>query len=300
MGRQLGGTKKTLAGEIDKLPELPEVETIRSELEKLIPGKVFSCPVIHFPGTIENPAPEDFIVALEGKKVEKVTRRGKYLFINLDQGILVVHLRMTGNLIYSSDGCFTGERFLRLSLPFKDGSALHYADMRRFGRLWYVSSEKELEEIVLKNVGPDIYNELDCEEFEKLLTKREKRGLKALLLDQAFAAGMGNIYTDECLFRCGFNPNRQVYTLSKDERKNLYRSIRAVLEDGIAYGGTSFRDYRNAAGALGDFQNKLAVYNRAGEKCTRCGAEIIKTVVAGRGTYYCPCCQPEPGQERKK
>ncbi len=282
------------------MPELPEVETIRRELEELIPGKTFSSPVIHDPTTIESPDPEEFASSLTGRTVVLVSRRGKYLIINLDRGKLVVHLRMTGNLIYSPDGCFSGERFLRLSLPFLDGSALHYADMRRFGRLWYVSGEKELEKKVLKNVGPDIYNELNCEAFEKMLAKREKRGLKALLLDQGFAAGMGNIYTDECLFRCGFNPGRQVCSLSNNERKKLYQSIRSVLEDGIAYGGTSFRDYRNAAGALGDFQNKLDVYNRAGEKCTRCGAQIIKTVVAGRGTYYCPSCQPEPGSERKK
>ncbi len=272
------------------MPELPEVETIRRELEPLIRGKTFARPILHMPSTVEHPAPEEFTAGLEGRLVSTLTRRGKYLFINLDQGILTVHLRMTGNLLYSVTDRPREERFLRASLPFNDDTALHYFDMRRFGRLWLVVDENELNRLVLKRVGPDIFNEVSCEEFLAMLDRRQHSKLKAILLDQRFTSGMGNIYTDECLFRCGLHPERQASTISHAEAEELYRAIQDVLADGIKYGGTTFRDYRNASGALGEFQSKLDVYGRRDETC-RCGAQIEKKVVAGRGTYYCPRCQ---------
>lgn len=272
------------------MPELPEVETIRRELEPIIVGKTFTEPQLHMPTTIACPAPEEFISGLTGRKITGLGRRGKYLLLNLNCGILVVHLRMTGNLVYIEKGNSREERFLRVTLPFEDGSALYYSDMRRFGRLWLVCDNEELESMVLKNIGPDIVNELSRDEFIDLVSKRERRGLKALLLDQGFAAGMGNIYTDECLFRCGVHPSSAAGTLSREEAGKLYDAVQNVLAEGIEFGGTTFRDYRNASGALGDFQSRLNVYNRKGEKC-RCGTPIEKTVVAGRGTYFCPHCQ---------
>ncbi len=282
------------------MPELPEVETIRRELEALIIGKTFSFPLLHMPGTIAYPESESFSSSLDGRRIEKMGRRGKYLLIYLDRGILVVHLRMTGNLVYLEKGKAGDERFLRVSLPFKDGTALQYSDMRRFGRLWLVRDEKELKEKVLKNIGPDIFEEIDCSAFEKLLKDKSKRGLKSFLLDQSITSGMGNIYTDECLYRCGFHPLLQAGSLKDSGRKALYASVKAVLEEGIKEGGTSFRDYRNAAGALGEFQNKLNVYSRKGTTCLKCGSQVEKTKVAGRGTYYCPGCQPAPGKPKEK
>ncbi len=272
------------------MPELPEVETIRRELEPLVCGKTFAPPILHMPSTIEYPEPEDFSGLLAGNTIVNLGRRGKYLLFNLDRGTLAVHLRMTGNLVYTASGLPPGERFLRVSLPFAGGSALHYSDMRRFGRLWLVSGPDELEEKVLKRIGPDILEEVDLDKFVALLGKRQRSRLKALLLDQGFAAGMGNIYTDECLFRCGLHPRRQVSSLSRKEAEELYRSVKSVLADGIEHGGTTFRDYRNASGALGDFQSRLAVYGRLGETCP-CGTPIEKTREAGRGTYFCPRCQ---------
>ncbi len=272
------------------MPELPEVETIRRELEPLISGKIFARPVLHMPSTIECPPGEEFSTTLTGQTIKNLTRRGKYLIINLDRGILVVHLRMTGNLSYSANGQPREERFLRVSMPFTDKSALHYFDMRRFGRLWLIANREELHEKVLKRVGPDILEEVDLEKFLDLLGKRQRSKIKALLLDQGFAAGMGNIYTDECLHRCSIHPRRQAGSLNRTEAEELYAAIKAVLADGIEYGGTTFRDYRTASGAIGSFQSKLAVYGCKGEKC-RCGAIIEKITEAGRGTYYCPNCQ---------
>ncbi|MFO7951688.1 MAG: bifunctional DNA-formamidopyrimidine glycosylase/DNA-(apurinic or apyrimidinic site) lyase [Bacillota bacterium] len=278
------------------MPELPEVEVIRRELAPLIEGKIFAKPLLEFPSTIESPAPDLFVSRLEGRKIINTGRKGKYLLIYLDQGILVVHLRMTGNLIYVPEKYEVEpeeDRFLRLTLPFNDGSSLRYCDMRRFGRLWLVERERELKEKVLKNVGPDIFEDLCCEDFLKLLENRKTARLKPLLLDQNFVAGMGNIYTDECLYRCGLHPRRQVADLNRAEAEELYRQIRQVLTEGIKYGGTTFRDYRTSSGALGDFQSRLVVYGRKGETC-RCGTPIEKITVGGRATYYCPRCQESP------
>ncbi len=271
------------------MPELPEVEVIRRELEPLLKGKVFAEPALHMPSTIGHPNPDLFTASLPGRIIKNINRTGKYLMIKLDRGILTVHLRMTGNLLYVENSAFE-KRFLRVSLPFIDGSALHYLDMRRFGRLWLTETEAELKEMVLKRIGPDILNDLCLEDFLELLSRRQRGRIKALLLDQGFAAGLGNIYTDECLYRSGIDPNRRVQDLKESEAEKLYQSILGVLDDGIKYGGTTFRDYRNARGALGDFQNRLAVYGRKDELC-HCGAFIAKTKVAGRGTYYCPRCQ---------
>ena len=275
------------------MPELPEVEVVRSTLQKKILGKKFAAPILHIPTTVAYPAPEKFSYDLNGRLVEQVGRKGKYLLINLDRGILVVHLRMTGNLIFSKNGELKEDRFLRLSLPFTDGSALYYSDMRRFGRLWLVKSEADLKEKVLARLGPDLLNEMDRTTFCRLLESKKRRRLKALLLDQQFASGMGNIYTDECLYRCGFHPKQTVESLNLAEKEKLFDTILAVLEEGIKYGGTSVRDYRNASGALGDFQSRLNVYGRRGERCRNCGSTIEKDTVAGRGTYYCPGCQKE-------
>jgi len=285
------------------MPELPEVEVIRRELDPLIRGKTFSKPCLYVASTIAHPCAEEFTNRLQGRMVKKVDRKGKYLLIYLDCGILAVHLRMTGNLIYAdySEDTVPAEeyRFLRLSMPFTDQSALHYSDMRRFGRLWLVEDEDQLASVVLKNVGPDILKGLCCENFLMRLEKRKNARLKPLLLDQKFVAGMGNIYTDECLYRCGLHPLQKVSDLSNAEKEELYRQVRQVLEDGIEYGGTTFRDYRTSSGALGDFQSRLGVYGRKGDLC-RCGAWIEKITVGGRGTYICPCCQKQPQYEGKE
>lgn len=272
------------------MPELPEVEVIRRELEPLIVDKVFCQPVLHEPKTVQYPDPSAFISRLDGCRVKQLERKGKYLLVELDRGILIIHLRMTGNLVYSDQAVLPEIPYLRAELLFNDHSALYFSDMRRFGRLWLVANRSELQSSVLKNVGPDIFCEVDQEKFLEMLAARKKVRIKALLLNQGFAAGMGNIYTDESLFRCRIHPNRTVDSLTGDETEKLYRAIQSVLQDGIDHGGTSFRDYRNARGTLGNFQFRLAVYGRKGEIC-RCGSAILKTRTAGRGTYYCPRCQ---------
>lgn len=281
------------------MPELPEVEVIRRELKPLIRGRIFAPPRLEDPRAVAYPTPELFISGLPGRRVKDLGRRGKYLLLELDRGFLVVHLRMTGNLLFRAKDQSDEERFLRLVLPFRDGAALFFSDMRRFGRIWLVEDEQELESRVLSRTGPDLYGGLDETGFLERLARREGSRLKALLLDQSFAAGLGNIYTDECLHRCGIHPRRRVETLSETQRRSLFEAIGEVLSEGITHGGTTFRDYRTARGALGDFQSRLAVYGRGGELCT-CGTPVVKTVVAGRGTYYCPCCQGDESEEAGK
>jgi len=273
------------------MPELPEVEVIKCELEPLICNKEFAKPILHIAQTVQYPSSSEFISLLEGKKVKTLTRKGKYLIINLNQGYLVVHLRMTGNLTFLGSKDYTGIPYLRAELPFQDGSALAFSDMRRFGRLWLVANTGELNTLVLGKVGPDIFTETDTGSFQKTIQSARKTSIKAFLLDQSRLSGMGNIYTDEALFRCGIHPGCSVQDISTNRAEELFQVIQDVLRDGISFGGTSFRDYRNASGALGSFQNLLKVYGRKGEKCMQCGTPVARMVLAGRGTYYCQNCQ---------
>ncbi len=273
------------------MPELPEVETIRRGLEPLIANKVFTRPVLLFPGSIRHPEPDRFCEQLEGRRIIAVKRHGKYLLLELDCGLLVVHLRMTGRLVYLEKG-EPPSGHLRVVLPFQDGSFLYFSDMRKFGGLWLLESKDDLSPAGMHRLGPDIYEQVTEEKFLELLQKRPRARLKPLLLDQLFVAGLGNIYVDESLHRCRLHPCREAGSLSREEGKALFRAIRAVLEEGIRCGGTSSRDYRDARGEKGTFQERLAVYGRKGCLC-RCGAAIERTVVAGRGTYYCPRCQEE-------
>lgn len=271
------------------MPELPEVEVIRRGLAPLIRGKEFDRPRIYFPGVVRHPSPEKLCRILPGRRVREPARKGKYLLLHLDRGILVFHLRMTGRLVYGSGGLPAG-RHLHVELPFTGGSALYFSDMRKFGGLWLLENESEYPLAGLHRLGLDMLEEAGEAQFVSLLRERPRSRVKPLLLDQRFVCGLGNIYTDESLFRAGIHPCRAAGSLSAAEAGRLYRAIRAVLEDGIDCGGTTSRDYRDARGERGSFQDRLAVYGRAGEKC-RCGATIARTVVAGRGTYLCPRCQ---------
>ncbi len=273
------------------MPELPEVEVIRRGLEPLIREKQFAKPALLFPGSVRHPSPEEFQLRLTGRRVTGLQREGKYLLIQLDRGELVVHLRMTGRLVYLERETDTG-RHLRAVLPFVDGGALYFSDMRKFGGLWLLENREQRNLTGLHRLGPDIYEGASPAQFYSLVRLRPRATIKPLLLNQHFLAGMGNIYVDESLFRCGIHPCRMVRSLSDEEIFSLYRAVRAVLDEAIRHGGTSSRDYRDARGEEGGFQHQLAVYGRKGQSC-RCGALIQRIVVGGRGTHYCPRCQQE-------
>jgi formamidopyrimidine-DNA glycosylase len=272
------------------VPELPEVEVIRRGLAPLICHKEFGRPVLLYTGAVRHPAPEKFCQNLAGRRVENLGRAGKYLRLGLDRGELAVHLRMTGRLVYRENADFP-DPHLRAVLPFTGGAALFFSDMRKFGGLWLLENREERRQAGLDRLGPDIYEEVGPERFCALIRERRRSRLKPLLLDQHFVAGLGNIYVDESLFRAGIHPGRAAGSLSREEILALYWAVRAVLQEGIDCGGTSARDYRDAFGERGAFQDRLAVYGRRGRPCPRCGAPVTRAVVAGRGTYLCARCQ---------
>ena len=275
------------------MPELPEVEVIRRELEPLVGDKIFATPRLLFPGSVRFPAPNEFIDRLPGCRIRSLQRRGKYLIFQLSRGLLLVHLRMTGRLLFSEEGVAAPEpTHLRVVLPFQEGGALNFYDMRKFGGLWLSPGRRGLPPGFLK-LGPDLYREVDRERFAALLGSHRRARLKSLLLNQRVFSGLGNIYTDESLYRSRLHPRRPAGSLTPKEIDSLYRAISRLLKRGIRYGGTSIRGFRGATDREGSFQDYLEVYGRRDKPCRRCGTPILRITVGGRGTYLCPRCQPE-------
>ena len=228
---------------------------------------------------------------LVDQRITGLRRRGKYLLIDLASGaILVIHLRMSGRL-----GVVAAESqepvHLRAALLLDDGMALRFVDMRKFGRIYVLTGASELADLLV-NVGPEpLEDELTLAAFRERLAQRRTR-LKALLLDQRFLAGLGNIYVDEALFRAGLHPLRSAAELTARETARLYEACRMALTVAINNGGTTFRSYRDGWGRRGRHRELLLVYDRQDQPCYVCGGEIEKLRVAGRGTHLCPVCQP--------
>jgi formamidopyrimidine-DNA glycosylase len=270
------------------VPELPEVETIRAALAPRLEGRRLERVEILDPRLTR---PHDlFEVAeeLEGDRVVAVERRGKYLLIRLESGLgLLVHLRMTGGFHWRET---THERAL---LELDDGTRLAYRDVRRFGT-WLVLEDAELEPYLATKNGPEpLGPRFTSRWLEPQLTRR-RAPLKAVLLDQRVVAGLGNIYADEALWRARLSPLRPANGLDADEIGRLQRAIRAALRTGIERQGSTLRDYATPDGSAGSMQDEFRVYGQEGEPCPRCGTQIAKGRVGGRGTWYCPRCQPLP------
>lgn len=272
------------------MPELPEVEVIRRGLIPLVSGKTLDEAGTPNPGSVRYPSPSEFRDMVGNRRIEGISRKGKYLRFLLDGPFfLVIHLGMTGTLIYDA-GNRIPQKHTRVYFRFKGGGALFFDDQRKFGKVWLLSPGEEYR-AGLDRLGPDWWNDADLERFKAGLARRGGSRIKPLLLDQHFMAGLGNIYVDESLFRAGIHPHRRVSGLSGGEQERIFKNIKAALGEGILYGGTSTRDYRDARGDRGRFQYRLAVYGRRGGKCRSCEQEIKRIVVCGRGTYLCPCCQ---------
>lgn len=277
------------------MPELPEVETIRRILEcgtsdqPSIVGQTISDLSVFWPPSLATPVPEIFITSLTGRTITVLNRRGKYLILALDEGYLLIHLRMSGDLrlVKNLGSTRLPQPILphdRIYFHFNSSFGLAFNDTRKFGRVWLTSDPQS----VLKRLGPEPFDpDMDDERFFKML-QGKKRQLKGLLLDQHFLAGIGNIYADEALFQAGLNPKQASNTLSLEQSRSLLWSIRTVLDLGIVNNGASIDwVYRG-----GDFQNHFKVYQRTGEPCLTCGTPIERTTVNQRGTHYCPHCQP--------
>lgn len=278
------------------MPELPEVETIARGLHAALVGHTIADVKVLWTRSILAPAPDVFARRLCGQTVKDVGRRGKWVVITLAGGdTLLVHLRMSGRLVVESGACLDN-RHLRALFMLDDGRRLSFIDPRKFGRLWLGSDPAE----VLGQLGPEpLADEFTATRFKAMLADQRRR-IKPLLLDQRFLAGLGNIYSDEVLWRAHIHPLRPAHTLTSAEARRLHGAIQAVLRAAIAGGGTTLADtaYRRTDGQTGAFAEQLAVYGRAGEPCPRCGATIERITLGRRGTHFCPHCQRETPEER--
>ncbi|MGI6093525.1 MAG: DNA-formamidopyrimidine glycosylase [Veillonellaceae bacterium] len=273
------------------MPELPEVETIRRSLEGRVVGKRVRFVDVLLPRLIKWPTAEKFQAIITGKKILFLKRRGKYLLFGLeDDLIIVVHLRMTGQLLYS-DTDVELDRFARIVFYLENDEILQYADSRTLGTLYAMSSDELWRIAGLSNMGPEPLSADFTLDYLKNGIKKRKGNIKALLLNQQFIGGLGNIYVDECLAIAGIRPERSAASINPEEAARLFCAINQVICDGIEHGGTTFRDYRDGTGQSGSHQFHLYVYGRKSQPCLKCGTPIVKTEVAGRGTHYCPNCQ---------
>ena len=293
------------------MPELPEVETVRRQLEAEIRGRRIESAEILDERWTRPELPAAMEEGLAGRLIETVERRGKYLIVRLDDGsALIMHLRMTGNLLLRPEGSsetadltavgrfgaprryesHPEARHLRARFVLDDGSELWFTDARRFGHGHLLAAE-EVEPYFGARLGPEPLSvELTAEAIAERAVER-RAPLKSFLLNQAVIAGIGNIYADEALFRAELHPLSQAGSMKLEHCEALREGIVAALEAGLENGGASIDDYRNAMGERGSMQDEFLVHTREGQECLRCGGEIQRVVVGGRSTYFCPGCQ---------
>ena len=290
------------------MPELPEVETIRRQLEPAITGRRIIDAEILDERWTRPEAPREVERAVAGRTIEAVERRGKYLLLRLEgDRTLAMHLRMTGNLLLQDELGDDGDdprrlggerlhegnpelRYLRAQLRLEDGRRVLFTDPRRFGHA-VVLRDHELEEYFAARLGIEpLSDSLTAEELCRLAAGR-RAPLKSFLLNQLGVAGIGNIYADEALHRAELHPLSPAGSIKPADCERLRVGIVAALEAGLRSGGASIDDYRDARGEQGSMQEEFLVHTREGQPCPRCGAEIRRIVVGGRSTYFCPSCQ---------
>jgi formamidopyrimidine-DNA glycosylase len=273
------------------MPELPEVETVRSRLAPVLIGRRLDRVEISDPRLTRPYDPVEVATRLEGERVSGVERRGKYLVVGFESGrSLLIHLRMTGSIRHTAPGALAADPYRRAVVSLDDGSDVAYRDVRRFGT-WLVLEADELEPYLAARIGGEpLARAFTAHRLAERLRNR-RAPIKSALLDQRTFAGMGNIYADEALWRAGIHPLRPANTLGDDDVERLTRAVKTALRAGIARQGATLRDYSTPDGRRGRMQHALKVYGRGGEPCERCGTSIEKLRVAGRGTWYCPGCQ---------
>ncbi len=272
------------------MPELPEVETVVRGLKEKLTGREFSRIEIRTAGCLRGGL-DEFCGALRGRKILGISRRGKNIVFHLSgEAALIVHLRMTGRLQLVSPEEPAGTHTHAVFSFRKHFEPLRFDDTRKFGRIWFEKKGPAGELASLSGLGPEPL-EISAREFIRRV-KAKKRQIKPLLLDQAFLAGVGNIYADESLHRARIHPLRNSAGLSEGEIRRLFLSLRRILREAIAAGGTSVRSYVDSRGVRGRYQNLLRVYGREGGSCRNCGGAIVRRMVGGRSTFFCPRCQP--------
>jgi formamidopyrimidine-DNA glycosylase len=274
------------------MPELPEVETVRARLEPELVGRRFERVEIFDPRLTRPEDPAGVAAELEGERVAAVDRRGKYLLVRFESGrVLLIHLRMTGQLLHGNGGAPPAEDVHRRAVVrLDDGSDVLYRDVRRFGT-WQLLDKEDVLPYLAERVGREpLLRSFTRTRLAEALEGR-RAPLKSALLDQRRLAGVGNIYADEALWRARLHPLRPAGDLNAAEIAALHRGVRAALKAGIERQGATLSNYRVPDGSAGRMQEEFRVYGREDEPCERCGTPIEKIRIAGRGTWYCPSCQ---------
>jgi formamidopyrimidine-DNA glycosylase len=274
------------------MPELPEVETVRARLEPKLVGRRFQHVEIFDTRLTRPEDPAGVAAELEGERVVALDRRGKYLIVRFESGrVLLIHLRMTGQLLHGNGGPPSAEDVHRRAVVrLDDGSDVTYRDVRRFGT-WQLLEAEDLQPYLAERIGREpLLPSFTSKRLAEALEGR-RAPLKAALLDQRRLAGVGNIYADEALWRARLHPLRPAGGLNAREVAALHRGIRAALKAGIARQGATLSNYRTPDGSAGRMQEAFRVYGREDEPCERCGAPIEKIRAAGRGTWFCASCQ---------
>lgn len=286
------------------MPELPEVETVRRGLHDLVIGRIIKSEVHDTAKGFPN-SPADVAAFMNGATVTAVRRRAKVLLIDLSTDYtLVIHLKMTGQLVYRGEQVFGAghpnesligvlpDKSTRVTIQFMDGSHLYFNDQRKFGWMRLMPTLEVPNIDFMKKVGPEpLEAHFSAQEFADRFTRRGKTSIKAAILDQSVVAGVGNIYADESLWGAKIHPKRLVNTITDKEFILLYTELRAVMNLAIEKGGSTDKNYVNAEGKRGSYMDFARAFRREGQPCPRCGTEIIKFKAAGRGTHICPNCQ---------
>jgi len=267
------------------MPELPEVETIRRQLQRYYQGEQIQRLKVHTPALLKNLSPEALAQALTGKTIRDFHRRGKFLIFEIDHQQLVFHLGMSG-IFVQEVGQSRYPRHIHLTFAFKSGKQLHYQDVRKFGGLWWYNTPHHFAELGIEPLSQNF----TLNKFKELLHLR-RMNIKRLLMEQSIIAGIGNIYANEMLFLAKISPLRRSDTLSDAEVQRLHQAIQTVLNAAIERFGTTYSAYRTVEGQSGENQKFLQVYHRQGQPCLWCGRLIQKIVLNNRSTFYCPECQ---------
>jgi formamidopyrimidine-DNA glycosylase len=264
------------------MPELPEVETISRILRPALVGKTILSAELRWAKTLAAPSPAAFKKRLKGQRIESISRRAKFLDLKLSESHLLIHLRMSGDLLVVLGG-YQPAKHDRMIAKLSQDTSLIFSDPRKFGRIWLVEDPQE----VFRDLGPEPFSVDFTPEWLYTALHQRRRQLKPLLLDQTFLAGLGNIYTDEALHLAKLHPLLVSSSVTRKQANALWQAIREVLEEGIRRNGASIDwVYRG-----GDFQNHFRVYGQTGEPCPVCGKKIKRTTIGQRGTHYCPKCQ---------
>ncbi|NBJ68982.1 MULTISPECIES: DNA-formamidopyrimidine glycosylase [Clostridia] len=274
------------------MPELPEVETIRNTLKRFVMNKTIKHVDVQWPRIVKQPDDiQQFQAEISGQTILDIHRKGKFLLFQLNDYVLVSHLRMEGKYsVHRNDEPV--KKHTHIIFQFTNGEELRYNDVRKFGTMHLFYKGEEMNQKPLCLLGPDPFDTAFTSDYFIKKLKKTKRVIKAALLDQTIVAGLGNIYVDETLFKAGIHPLRPANKLTQKEMKEIRKQAIATLEEAVSQGGTTIRSYVNSQGDMGMFQQELYVYGQENKACKTCGGTIAKLKVGGRGTHICTSCQP--------